>query len=73
MVGENEARIVQRYLLFEGGLAYGIDQLLEPPDLGARCDRFEPQPLQMVRKASGPKVHGRGQPTCPVLPTHLTL
>lgn len=53
MVGENEARIVQRYLPFEGGLAYGIDQLLEPPDLGARCDRFEPQPLQTVRKASG--------------------
>ncbi|XP_034353974.1 stabilin-1 isoform X2 [Arvicanthis niloticus] len=47
MVGEDEARIVQRHLPFEGGLAYGIDQLLEPPDLGARCDRFEPQPLQM--------------------------
>ncbi|XP_023571530.1 stabilin-1 isoform X2 [Octodon degus] len=47
VVGENEARIVQRYLAFEGGLAYGIDQLLEPPGLGARCDRFETRPLQL--------------------------
>ncbi|KAM5280077.1 stabilin-1 [Ctenodactylus gundi] len=47
MVGENDARIVQRYLAFEGGLAYGIDQLLEPPGLGARCDRFETQPPQL--------------------------
>lgn len=23
---------------FEDGLAYGIDQLLEPPGLGAHCD-----------------------------------
>lgn len=47
MVGEDEARIVQRHLPFEGGLAYGIDQLLEPPGLGARCDRFETRPLRM--------------------------
>ncbi|KAF6313567.1 stabilin 1 [Rhinolophus ferrumequinum] len=45
MVGEDDARIVQRHLPFEGGLAYGIDQLLEPPGLGARCDRFETRPL----------------------------
>ncbi|KAF4023976.1 hypothetical protein G4228_016080 [Cervus hanglu yarkandensis] len=44
-VGEDDARIVQRHLPFEGGLAYGIDQLLEPPGLGARCDRFETRPL----------------------------
>ncbi|XP_059735491.1 stabilin-1 isoform X1 [Bos taurus] len=44
-VGEDAARIVQRHLPFEGGLAYGIDQLLEPPGLGARCDRFETRPL----------------------------
>ncbi|XP_054935421.1 stabilin-1 isoform X1 [Physeter macrocephalus] len=44
-VGEEDARIVQRHLPFEGGLAYGIDQLLEPPGLGARCDRFETRPL----------------------------
>ncbi|XP_036187884.1 stabilin-1 isoform X6 [Myotis myotis] len=45
MVGEDDARIVQRHLPFEGGLAYGIDQLLEPPGLGARCDHFETRPL----------------------------
>ncbi|XP_053455327.1 stabilin-1 [Nycticebus coucang] len=46
-VGEDDAHIVQRHLPFEGGLAYGIDQLLEPPGLGARCDRFETRPLQL--------------------------
>ncbi|XP_010345351.3 stabilin-1 isoform X4 [Saimiri boliviensis] len=45
MVGEDDAHIVQRHLPFEGGLAYGIDQLLEPPGLGARCDRFETRAL----------------------------
>lgn len=49
LVGEDEARIVQRYLPFDGGLAYGIDQLLEPPGLGARCDRFETLLLRLVR------------------------
>ncbi|XP_060060520.1 stabilin-1 isoform X2 [Erinaceus europaeus] len=47
VVGEDDANIVQRHLPFEGGLAYGIDQLLEPPGLGARCDRFETRPLRM--------------------------
>ncbi|XP_005348787.1 stabilin-1 [Microtus ochrogaster] len=47
LVGEDNTRIVQRHLPFEGGVAYGIDQLLEPPGLGARCDRFETQTLQM--------------------------
>ncbi|XP_035131633.3 stabilin-1 isoform X1 [Callithrix jacchus] len=46
-VGEDGARIVQRHLPFEGGLAYGIDQLLEPPGLGARCDRFETWALKV--------------------------
>lgn len=50
MVGEDDARIVQRHLPFEGGLAYGIDQLLEPPGLGARCDRFETRPVWLVRE-----------------------
>lgn len=53
MVGDDNTHIVQRHLPFEGGLAYGIDQLLEPPGLGARCDRLETQLLQMVRKATG--------------------
>lgn len=38
MINENEARIVERYMDFQDGLAYGIDQLLEPPGLGAHCD-----------------------------------
>lgn len=53
IVGEDDAHIVQRHLPFEGGLAYGIDQLLEPPGLGARCDRFETRPLWLVREARG--------------------
>lgn len=73
MVGEDDAHIVQRHLLFEGGLAYGIDQLLEPPGLGARCDRFETQLLQMVRKATGHRCMAGTQPTCPILSIHLTL
>ncbi|XP_004715325.1 stabilin-1 [Echinops telfairi] len=59
LVGEGEAQIVQRYLRFEGGLAYGIDRLLEPPGLGARCDRLE---NQLVQKACG--ICGM-EPPCP--------
>uniref|UniRef100_F6RL05 Stabilin 1 n=1 Tax=Monodelphis domestica TaxID=13616 RepID=F6RL05_MONDO len=40
LVGEGEARIVQRHMEFLGGIAYGIDQLLEPPGLGSRCDHY---------------------------------
>lgn len=28
-------------MVFKEGLAYGIDQLLEPPGLGAHCDGIE--------------------------------
>uniref|UniRef100_A0A8C4M2Y6 Stabilin-1 n=1 Tax=Equus asinus asinus TaxID=83772 RepID=A0A8C4M2Y6_EQUAS len=59
MVGEDDARIVQRHLPFEGGLAYGIDQLLEPPGLGARCDRFETRPLHLICSICGL------EPPCP--------
>ncbi|XP_054992410.1 stabilin-1 isoform X1 [Sorex araneus] len=59
LVGEDEARIVQRYMPFEGGLAYGIDQLLEPPGLGARCDRFETMLLRLVCSICGL------EPPCP--------
>ncbi|XP_075900072.1 stabilin-2 isoform X3 [Nelusetta ayraudi] len=38
LVGEGACRIVQRHLLFNGGVAYGIDCLLTPPSLGGRCD-----------------------------------
>lgn len=40
MVGNGDAMIVQRHMEFSGGIAYGIDRLLEPPDLGSRCDEF---------------------------------
>ncbi|XP_070594767.1 stabilin-1 isoform X2 [Erythrolamprus reginae] len=40
MVDNSNARIVQRYMEFKGGIAYGIDHLLEPPGLGSRCDEF---------------------------------
>lgn len=68
MVGEDDARIVQRYLAFEGGLAYGIDQLLEPPGLGARCDRFETRPLRLVRETTGQRWRSWG-PSAAVLST----
>lgn len=38
LINDNEARIVERYMAFQDGVAYGIDQLLEPPGLGAHCD-----------------------------------
>ncbi|XP_041446960.1 stabilin-1-like [Xenopus laevis] len=34
------AKIVQRDMEFNIGIAHGIDQLLEPPNIGARCDAF---------------------------------
>uniref|UniRef100_A0A8C3BMF8 Stabilin 1 n=1 Tax=Cairina moschata TaxID=8855 RepID=A0A8C3BMF8_CAIMO len=40
MVGNGDAMIIQRHMEFSGGIAYGIDRLLEPPDLGSRCDEF---------------------------------
>lgn len=38
MINENSAKLVERHLTFKEGVAYGIDQLLEPPGLGAFCD-----------------------------------
>lgn len=32
---------MERHLAFDVGIAYGIDQLLEPPNLGARCDGLD--------------------------------
>lgn len=37
-VKDGNCRIVQRHLVFKGGIAYGIDCLLTPPSLGGRCD-----------------------------------
>uniref|UniRef100_A0A663EV22 Stabilin 1 n=1 Tax=Aquila chrysaetos chrysaetos TaxID=223781 RepID=A0A663EV22_AQUCH len=35
------------HMEFNGGIAYGIDRLLEPPDLGSRCDEFSFVELQV--------------------------
>ncbi|NP_001182543.1 stabilin-1 precursor [Danio rerio] len=40
LINGNNARIVNRNMLFDSGIAHGIDQLLEPPSIGARCDDF---------------------------------
>ncbi|XP_060621848.2 stabilin-1 [Anolis sagrei] len=40
LVDNGNAKIVQRHMQFNVGIAYGIDKLLEPQDLGARCDEF---------------------------------
>uniref|UniRef100_A0A8C5T9B3 Stabilin 1 n=1 Tax=Malurus cyaneus samueli TaxID=2593467 RepID=A0A8C5T9B3_9PASS len=40
LVGNGDATIIQRHMEFNGGIAFGIDRLLEPPDLGSRCDEF---------------------------------
>uniref|UniRef100_A0A8P4K5U1 Stabilin 2 n=1 Tax=Dicentrarchus labrax TaxID=13489 RepID=A0A8P4K5U1_DICLA len=40
-------RIVQRHLIFNGGIAYGINCLLTPPSLGGRCDEQTTFELQV--------------------------
>lgn len=40
LLNENNAKIIQRDLEFTEGIAHGIDQLLEPPNIGARCDEY---------------------------------
>uniref|UniRef100_A0A663EVS1 Stabilin 1 n=1 Tax=Aquila chrysaetos chrysaetos TaxID=223781 RepID=A0A663EVS1_AQUCH len=47
LVGNGDATIIQRHMEFNGGIAYGIDRLLEPPDLGSRCDEFSFVELQV--------------------------
>ncbi|XP_053576998.1 stabilin-1 [Bombina bombina] len=46
IVNENDARIVQRNMEFKYGIAHGIDQLLEPPNIGARCDNFTEKEIE---------------------------
>ncbi|XP_026539328.1 stabilin-1 [Notechis scutatus] len=41
VVDNGNARIVQRYMEFNVGIAYGIDHLLELPNLGSHCDQFQ--------------------------------
>ncbi|KAM4612808.1 stabilin-1 [Polymixia lowei] len=43
LINSNSARVVERFLMLREGVAYGIDQLLEPPGLGAHCDGMENQ------------------------------
>lgn len=38
-INDGKCRIIQRHLIFNGGIAYGIDCLLTPPSLGGRCDK----------------------------------
>ncbi|CAB1345818.1 unnamed protein product [Coregonus sp. 'balchen'] len=38
-LNDGNCRIIQRHLPFNGGIAYGIDCLLNPPSLGGRCDK----------------------------------
>uniref|UniRef100_A0A8C3H2Z2 Uncharacterized protein n=1 Tax=Corvus moneduloides TaxID=1196302 RepID=A0A8C3H2Z2_CORMO len=47
VVGNGDATITQRHIEFNGGIAHGIDRLLEPPDLGSRCDEFTFVELQV--------------------------
>ncbi|XP_034722416.1 stabilin-2-like [Etheostoma cragini] len=46
-VNDGKCRIVQRHLVFTGGIAYGIDCLLTPPSLGGRCDKHKTMDMQM--------------------------
>uniref|UniRef100_A0A8C5T943 Stabilin 1 n=1 Tax=Malurus cyaneus samueli TaxID=2593467 RepID=A0A8C5T943_9PASS len=48
LVGNGDATIIQRHMEFNGGIAFGIDRLLEPPDLGSRCDEFSLIELQVT-------------------------
>ncbi|XP_075177854.1 stabilin-1-like [Anomaloglossus baeobatrachus] len=62
LVNDNNAKIIQRDMEFVGGIAHGIDQLLEPPNIGARCDDFiEYSPADTLFSCS---ICG-SEPTCP--------
>uniref|UniRef100_A0A8C2GCI5 Stabilin 1 n=1 Tax=Cyprinus carpio TaxID=7962 RepID=A0A8C2GCI5_CYPCA len=54
LINGNNARIVSRNMLFDSGIAHGIDQLLEPPSIGARCDNFT---ITCLYKHSMPSYH----------------
>ncbi|KAM6256750.1 stabilin-1 [Porphyrio hochstetteri] len=53
LVGNGDANIIERHMEFNGGIAYGIDRLLEPPDLGSRCDEFTFIELQGSTESCG--------------------
>ncbi|XP_072438182.1 stabilin-1 isoform X1 [Chiloscyllium punctatum] len=60
IVNDGSAQIVQRHLEFDGGIAYGINSLLEPPHIGARCDALTMHP------ARGPCGSCLNPPACPL-------
>ncbi|XP_029908219.1 stabilin-1 isoform X3 [Myripristis murdjan] len=41
LLNGNAAHVVERFMKFQEGVAFGINQLLEPPGLGAHCDGLE--------------------------------
>lgn len=61
-MGNGDATIIQRHMEFNAGIAYGINRLLEPPDLGSRCDEFISVELQVSTcdEASEDLCLGRG-------------
>lgn len=54
LINGNAAKLVDRFLTFKEGIAYGIDQLLEPPGLGAHCDKME----NRITYVSSANIHG---------------
>ncbi|XP_073179767.1 stabilin-2 [Lepidochelys kempii] len=58
-LNDRRCRIVQRYLEFDGGIAYGIDCMLMDPTLGGRCDNF------ITADFSGDCVGCYNNPKCP--------
>ena len=48
----NGARVVERFMVIKEGVAFGIDQLLEPPGLGAHCDGLENETITVTRLLS---------------------
>uniref|UniRef100_A0A3P8ZT82 Stabilin 2 n=1 Tax=Esox lucius TaxID=8010 RepID=A0A3P8ZT82_ESOLU len=49
-------RIIQRHLPFIGGIAYGIDCLLDPPSLGGRCDKKGTVDIPELKKCDLPTI-----------------
>ncbi|KAG8556765.1 hypothetical protein GDO81_018201 [Engystomops pustulosus] len=45
----NNIKVIQRDMEFMDGIAHGIDQLMEPPNIGARCDAFVERKMLVSR------------------------
>uniref|UniRef100_A0A3B4ZPW1 Stabilin 1 n=1 Tax=Stegastes partitus TaxID=144197 RepID=A0A3B4ZPW1_9TELE len=58
VVRADSARVVERFLTFSEGLAFGIDQLLEPPGLGAFCDTVENKTTHCGSEPTEPVTEG---------------